>query len=109
MHVQAAGVFCLGLFLGYLCWYFVVRIGKGKVTADTFASVAGVIAGGVVISLLKDFLSTKADAWWYPIGLVAGFGVYVVFSAVNKLTKGGKTPAGTDGTVFPTALGLFKD
>lgn len=112
MHVQAVGVFCLGLFIGYLCWYFVVRIGKGQVTADTFAAVVGVLAGGVVITLLKDFLSSKPDAWWYPIGLVSGFVLYVAASYFNKRTPGGGTPpVQTDGSsvVFPTAMGLFKE
>lgn len=112
MHVQAVGVFCLGLFIGYLCWYFVVRIGKGQVTADTFAAVVGVIAGGVVITLLKDFLSAKPDAWWYPIGLVSGFLLYVIASFVNKKTGGGDTSPvqiGDDSHLFPTAMGLFKE
>jgi multisubunit Na+/H+ antiporter MnhE subunit len=112
MHVQAVGVFCLGLFIGYLSWYFVVRIGKGQVTADTFAAVVGVIAGGVVIGLLKDFLTAKPDAWWYPIGLVAGFALYVVASAINKVTGGGFTPPvriDAQTAVFPTSMGLFKE
>ena len=83
MHVEAVGVFCLGLFLGYVCWYFVVRLGKEKVTADTFASVAGVVAGGVVLKLLDKYLSSGQDAWWYPIGLVAGFVAYLIAGLIN--------------------------
>jgi hypothetical protein len=54
-----------------------VRIGPGQVTADTFASVVGVIGGGAVVSLPKDELGGTATLV-VPIGLVAGIVLHVV-------------------------------
>ncbi|MDQ3877761.1 MAG: hypothetical protein M3290_05355, partial [Actinomycetota bacterium] len=106
MHVESVGIFCLGLFLGYLGWYFVVRLGAGQVSADTFASVVGVFVGGAVLALLKEFLIVKTDVWWYPIGLVCGFLAYVIARWINAKTPGGETPPPAGGgPIFPTAMG----
>jgi hypothetical protein len=107
MHVEAVGICLLGVYIGYLGWYFVVRIAANTVTADTFASVAAVLVGGVVLSFLDDHLARKGDVWWYPIGLVIGFALYVVFWGVNA--KWGKvTPTNPDGKIFPTVAGVFR-
>ena len=107
MHVEAVGICLLGVYIGYLAWYFVVRIGAGQVTADTFASVAAVLVGGVVVSFLDDHLVRKADVWWYPIGLVIGFAIYVVFTVLNKIF-GRVTAANENGTILPTMVGVFR-
>jgi len=105
LQVQPVGVFCLGLFVGYVAWYFAVRMPRDKFSIDGLTAFVGVFAGGAVVKLLEDYLSKDADAWWYPIGLLAGFLLYVLFRVANKLVGDG---GDGDDPVFPTSLGLFK-
>jgi hypothetical protein len=49
LEIPAVGAFCLGLFIGYLAWYFVVRLGLPGVSSvkPTFSFLASVPPGPV--------------------------------------------------------------
>jgi hypothetical protein len=83
------GTTALGVFLGYMAWYFATRVTDSWM--DSFAAVAGVLFGGVVLAFLG---GTSADTrWWYPIGLVIGWVIYVLLRYFN----GGGIPTITAG------------
>ena len=73
------GTLVLGLFLGYMAWYFAVRVKDNWMTS--FASVAGVLFGGVVLAFMGGVSSD--DRWWYPIGLVIGGLLFAVARRLN--------------------------
>ena len=85
--VPAWGAALLGVFIGYLVWYFVVRLGGEHYTTDGLVAVVGVIAGGVVVQFMQDNSLSARDHWWYPIGLVIGWGLFVAFNLVNWVVK----------------------
>lgn len=79
--MDVIGSLALGIFMGYLAWYFVTRF--TQYNFDALASVIGVLAGGAVVQ----FLGATGDArWWYPIGLVAG---WLIYSIARTLTGEG--------------------
>ena len=87
--LEGIGITALGVFLGYMAWYFATRVTESWM--DSFAAVAGVLFGGVVLAFIG---GTSADSrWWYPIGLVIGCIVYVAF----KYFGGGGLPTITTG------------
>ena len=104
--IEPLGIGCLGLFLGYLCWYFVVRIPIGKASIETFASVVAVLTGGLVIKFLDAHLERPVDVWLYPIGLVAGMALYIGLSFATG--KGKQVTLLPTGEVYPNALGQFE-
>lgn len=70
--MENVGTVCLGVFLGYMAWYFVTRVAEKPI--DSFAAVAGVLFGGVVLTFMG---GATADArTWYPIGLLIGAVLY---------------------------------
>lgn len=84
--LPAAGAASLGVFIGYLAWYFIVRFGGERFTTDGLTAVVGVLVGGAVIDFLKTTGAATRDWWWYPIGLVIGWGVFIVFRFLNWMT-----------------------
>jgi hypothetical protein len=79
--VAAVGAVALGIFLGYLTWYFVVRF--KEYSASALASVVGVFAGGTVVAFLgAQSISTSDVLGWYAIGLFLGFVVYSVVAII---------------------------
>ena len=72
--MDVIGNLALGIFLGYMAWYFVTRVSDKPI--DSFAAVAGVLFGGVVLAFLGG--TTSDSRWWYPVGLVVGWIIYVV-------------------------------
>jgi hypothetical protein len=88
LTVPAFGAAALGVFIGYIVWYFVVRLGGERYTTDGLVAVVGVLAGGVVMDFLKDSGLPARDRWWYPIGLLIGWALFVIFYFVNWLAKG---------------------
>jgi phosphotransferase system glucose/maltose/N-acetylglucosamine-specific IIC component len=87
--IEALGILALGVFLGYMAWYFATRVTDSWM--DSFAAVAGVLFGGVVLAFLG---GTSSDSrWWYPIGLVIGWVIYVVL----RVAAGKGVPALTMG------------
>jgi hypothetical protein len=87
LSVPAFGAFCLGIFVAYMVWYFVVRLQAAAYTVKTLSAVLALIAGGVVIRFLESDQVGKGARWWYPIGLVAG----LVLFAIARLTGWGPT------------------
>jgi hypothetical protein len=83
LEVPAVGAFCLGLFIGYLAWYFVVRFGEGKYTSDGLVAIVGVALGGVVIKFIDDAALAPRDRWWYPVGLVAAWILFTIIQLIN--------------------------
>lgn len=75
--VEAIGTAALGVFLGYMAWYFATRVTESWM--DSFAAVAGVLFGGVVLAFLGG--TTSENRWWYPIGLVIGWLIYIILRA----------------------------
>ncbi len=71
---EQIGVLSLGVFLGYMAWYFATLVKSNWMTS--FASVAGVLFGGVVLTFLGG--AGSDSRWWYPIGLVVGWIIYAV-------------------------------
>ena len=79
--MDVVGSLALGVFVGYLAWYFVTRF--TQFNFDALASVIGVLVGGAVVQ----FLGATGDARWaYPIGLVAG---WLIYSVARMLTGSG--------------------
>ena len=99
LHVPALGAALLGVFVGYMVWYFIVRFAKDKYTSDGLVAVLGVVAGGVVIEFMKGGALSSRDRWWYPVGLVIGWLVFVVFYFINWLVTHKKDPSPTPGPV----------
>jgi len=74
------GALALGIFIAYLTWYFVTRFTEFNVAG--LSSVAAVVAGGVVVMFLDAGAAAgqvQSHRWFYPIGLVIGFFVFVIF------------------------------
>jgi hypothetical protein len=92
LEVPAVGAALLGVFIGYLAWYFIVRFAQDAYTSDGLVAVLGVIAGGVVVEFLKGGSLSARDWWWYPIGLVIGWAVFCVFHFVNWLATRKQDP-----------------
>ena len=83
MHVPAVGAFCLGFFVAWLVFFFLVRLEAAAFTVKTLGSVLSLIAGGVVIKFLESDQVGKGARWWYPIGLVAGLAIYGVARTIG--------------------------
>lgn len=73
MSVPAVAGFALGVFVGFLVWYFIVRLQTFTIAGLT--SLVGIIAGGAVIKLIEDNVKGSGIAW-YLIGLLVGFLLY---------------------------------
>ena len=74
-EVPAVGAFLLGVFVGYLVWYFLVRFEAPAFNTKVLASVISVAAGGAIAAFLD---VDPSDRWWYPIGLIAGWGIFTI-------------------------------
>jgi hypothetical protein len=77
--VPGTGAFCLGFFVGYLAWYFVVRLrsyGPGPLMG-----IIAAVAGTVVMAFIQADEVGRGARWWYPIGLMAG---WVLFSVAHR-------------------------
>ena len=75
---EGLGNLSLGVFLGYMAWYFLSR--NASKSIDGLASVAGVIFGAATLQVLS------ADAglhWLYPVGLVIGWILWIVVRKVG--------------------------
>ena len=70
---ESLGNLALGVFLGYMAWYFIAR--NASKALDGLASVAGVVFGAAVLGLLSPDAGLR---WLYPLGLVVGWAVWVV-------------------------------
>lgn len=68
------GSLALGIFIGYLTWFFVVRLGSYNV--NVLAALLAVILGGVVIEFLKFLKVEGAGFSQYAVGLLLGFLIY---------------------------------
>ena len=71
---EQVGLIALGVFMGYMAWYFATRVKENWMTS--FAAVAGVLFGGVVLTFLGG--ASSDNRWWYPIGLVIGWLIYAI-------------------------------
>jgi len=70
---EEIGAFALGVFLGYMAWYFATRVTTNWMTS--FSAVVGILFGGVVLG----FLGSGFEAQWsYPLGLVLGWLIYAL-------------------------------
>jgi hypothetical protein len=89
MDVPSIGSLALGIFMGYLAWYFIKRL--DSYTTGGLTAVVGILVGGVVVTFLDwtpPAAATGASGptpagdlihrWWYPIGLVVGFLIWYV-------------------------------
>jgi len=114
--LERVGVYCLGLFVGYL---LALGLAHSKPTLRLVLTVLGAAVGGVPIA----FLAQAGSKWVYPIGLLFGFLFFRLISAHAYLfteSKGGseETPLRNRRTrvelalisgslVFLTALALL--
>jgi hypothetical protein len=69
--LPAAGTFMLGLFVGYLVRYFVIRLSDYRVTA--LSGIVATVLGGTIVGFLLIDEVGKSVRWWYPVGVVAGW------------------------------------
>jgi hypothetical protein len=69
--LPAAGTFLLGLFVGYLVRYFVIRLNAYRVTA--LSVIVAVVLGGTVTGFLMTDDIGRSVRWWYPVGVLAGW------------------------------------
>jgi hypothetical protein len=67
----------LGIFLGYMAWYFIAR--NASKSLDGLAAVAGVIFGALAIQ----FLSPGDNRWLYPIGLAVGWITWITIRVLG--------------------------
>jgi uncharacterized membrane protein len=88
--LPSVGSLCLGIFVGFLVWYFVKRF--ANYTAEGLTAVVAVLVGGVITAFLDAPIPGVPSAaagsagpaaspehrWWYPIGLLAGFLLWYV-------------------------------
>jgi lipopolysaccharide export LptBFGC system permease protein LptF len=77
------GAASLGVFLGYIALYFIVRFNQfdTKVLGALFA----ILVGGSVVAFIGD----KTARPYYPIGLVGGLALYIF---VRVVVGGGTVP-----------------
>ncbi|MCI0345986.1 MAG: hypothetical protein L0221_11175 [Chloroflexi bacterium] len=71
---EEIGTLALGVFLGYMAWFFATRVTTNWMTS--FSSVVGVLFGGVVLTFLGGAGSDGLT--FYPIGLVVGWIIYAL-------------------------------
>ena len=77
MQWGAIGSLALGIFVGYLAWFWVVRL--ASYTTKTLAAILTVILGGVAVQFLTN--NIKADGagfGQYATGLLIGLIAYAV-------------------------------
>jgi hypothetical protein len=98
--IVAIGAALLGVFIGYMAWYFIVRFASDKYTSDGLVAVAGVVAGGAVIQFMKGNVGAR-DWWWYPVGLVIGWVLFVLFHLINWLVTRSKGPLPLPAIIAP--------
>ncbi|MGY4310455.1 peptidoglycan/LPS O-acetylase OafA/YrhL [Bradyrhizobium sp. USDA 4369] len=79
--VAIVGAVLLGFVIGMLVGFFVQEAKEWTRQAMT-ASVA-VIASAGVLALLRYAAPDPHDVWFYPAGLVIGFGFGTIWDAVN--------------------------
>lgn len=100
--MAAIGTLSLGVFLGYMAWYFATRVTDKWI--DSFAAVAGILFGGVVLAFIGG--AAEQTRWFYPIGLVIGWLIY--FALRWLMGKGIPTlHDGPDVAQVPPIKGLF--
>jgi hypothetical protein len=93
------GSLSTGLFVGYLCWYFVSRL--TEYTVAGFSTLIGVLAGAGVAGIITRFAEDKSVFGYYPIGLVLGS---VGWMAARNIL-GGPTPSDTSAKASPMPQG----
>ncbi len=74
-NVEALGAVSLGVVIGWLVSYFVRRF--KKFNPQILASTIPIFIGGGVIKFLQD---NSSAIWFYPIGLLIGFSLNVLFA-----------------------------
>jgi hypothetical protein len=80
MTVPATGVFCLGVFVACLAWFFVVRFRSYGAVA--LSGTVAVVLGAVIVAFIEADEAGRGARWWYPIGLLTGS---VLFAIVHRL------------------------
>ena len=75
MVIAGLGAILFGVLIGWLA-YWILLLRAGAFALSELVAVLGVLGGGAVMSLFKD----EALFGWYAVGLVLGFGGYLVAS-----------------------------
>jgi hypothetical protein len=76
LTVPATGVFCLGVFVACLAWFFIVRF--RTYGAGALSAIITVVFGAVVLAFIEADAAGRGDRWWYPIGLLIGSVLFVI-------------------------------
>jgi len=74
--LEPFSVFCIGIIVMWLGFYFIVRVKDYDITGLT--GVISVLLGGAALEFVK--LAVPSDFWYYPIGLLSGLILY----GINK-------------------------
>jgi tetrahydromethanopterin S-methyltransferase subunit C len=80
-NIPAVGATLLGLIIGMLVGFF-AQEAKEWTRAAMTASVA-VLTGAGTLALLRYGAPDQHDVWFYPVGLVIGFGFGTIWDAVD--------------------------
>lgn len=72
--IPPVGVTCLGIVIGWLVRYYILRFNTFNV--ETLASLISILLGAAIIKLFES--DNKRLFWFYPIGLLIGFVLYTV-------------------------------
>jgi hypothetical protein len=73
--VVAAGTLCFGIVVGIIVAYYVeeAKVMSARVLSVALGSLGG--AGVVAVFTLLGTTRTSDEPWFYPIGLLGGFGI----------------------------------
>jgi len=76
-HVPVVGVICLGIFVGWLVGFTLMR--QEKFSVKSLAAILSIILGAAITK----FLGPDRMVWWfYPIGLLVGKVIQTIIAVI---------------------------
>ena len=77
--VIPAACACLGVLVGFVMWYFLIRFDAKSFTIAGLGELFGVVLGGGIVAFLLNNLKADSNSIaWYAIGLFGGSVLYVI-------------------------------
>lgn len=81
MNIAAIGAISLGIVVGWLIRYFLLRF--EKFNSQVLGSTLSLLTGGVVIGFFGIVDPEQDVIWFYPIGVLVGFVIYSVTARLS--------------------------